>query len=63
MNKTSHHIGGFWFHISWKGENGTDQHGRKWTNRQNPSPVNQEWLKLICTIITDAISLISKKAI
>lgn len=38
-NLTSHHItGGFWAHITWDGDKGVDQRGRKWVNRNNPQP-------------------------
>lgn len=36
-NKSSKCVNGMWFHIEWKGETGTDQHGRKWSNRDNPT--------------------------
>ncbi len=45
--KTSVQINGFWFHISWDGENGTDQHGRKWRNRKQPTCDNIELIKKI----------------
>lgn len=36
-NMTSHHTFGFWHHITWGEDNiGYDQHGTKWTNKQNP---------------------------
>lgn len=39
--KKSHHIGnGFWAHITWDGDNGIDQHGREWKNKQNPELKN-----------------------
>ncbi len=35
--KTSVQINGWWFHISWDGDEGIDQHGRKWFNRYHPT--------------------------
>lgn len=32
----SHNYNGFWFHIKWDGNEGVDQHGRKWVNPDNP---------------------------
>lgn len=57
---TSINYGGFWFHIEWKGDKGTDQHGRYWLNRQNPEPANGNWLKGLCGFMTEAISTIGK---
>lgn len=41
-NETVHTILGFNFYITWDGDEGVDQRGVKWTNRENPVPENQE---------------------
>lgn len=41
-NTTSHHICGFWFHVTWGSDNvGRDQHGSVWTDKSNPQPRNE----------------------
>jgi len=42
-NKTSLHIGGMWFHITWDNEKiGYDQRGTKWINKKSPECTNKE---------------------
>lgn len=53
---TSTHINGFWSHITWSNEIGTDQHGRKWINIDKPELANQDDLDSIL----DAYNQISK---
>lgn len=57
MVNTSFHICGFWFHVNWDGNEGTDQQGGKWTNPKNPRPSNP---KLIDTIL-DVSNSITKE--
>lgn len=48
--ETSFEICGFWFHVTWNGNNGIDTQGRKWTNPENPTPANS----LLIDILLDA---------
>lgn len=41
-NKTSISICDLWFHITWTGEQGTDQDGNIWINKEKPEPLDSE---------------------
>lgn len=49
-NTTSHHICGFWFHVTWNNEDfGTDQHGCTWVNKSKPQLRNEVVLNTCLT--------------
>lgn len=58
--KTSFHIGGFWFHVEWRadGKIGTDQHGRKWHNKDNPH-TDTGVTEIICQQTNDVVKLLA----
>lgn len=60
MTNTSFHISGFWFHIEWdkEGKTGIDQHGKKWSNKENPMP-ELKLLIPICKAYGDSVRLMS----
>ena len=61
MEKTSHHIFGFWFHITWENDSiGYDQNGTKWNNKSNPQCSNSA-IKPVCEILYDNINQLFKK--
>jgi len=57
---TSHHYSGFWFHITWSGNTGTDQRGRKWSNPSNPVCDTLPWIKEICEAVMMPVHLKTK---
>lgn len=59
-NKSSHHINGFWFHINWDGDKGIDQHGREWTNRNEPTCKKLPVIEAITRTTKDLLELKSK---
>lgn len=59
--KTSHHITGFWFHITWNGNEGIDQHGCKWINPDQPEKKHyHKILVAVCEIQADIAKTILK---
>lgn len=61
MKKTSHHIFGFWFHITWENDSvGYDQRGIKWNNINNPQCSNPI-LAPVCEILHSNILNAFKK--
>jgi len=42
--KNSFNILGFWFHLTWNGNIGIDQHGNTWTNPNNPKPKDSNFV-------------------
>lgn len=59
--KESIHLGGgFWAHIEWDGETGTDQQGRQWYNRKKPHCESFPSIKDFCSIIGELIQLTTK---
>jgi len=60
MKKTSLHLSGFWFHITWENDCvGHDQHGTKWNNIKNPQCSNPV-IAPICEIMHDTIIKLTK---
>lgn len=57
MPKTSFHIHGLWFHVSWESDLVRyDQHGVKWVNKDNP-----ECDEKSMNIILDTVNSLKKK--
>jgi len=54
---TSHCICGFWFHITWDRDEGVDQQGNVWHNKENPTPED----KTLVDRHLDAFNEINKK--
>lgn len=58
-SKTSVHIAGFWFYITWENDEvGYDQRGNKWLDKTAPHPENEE----IANICLDFYNEIKKQS-